>query len=95
VAWAELEGEVLGKVDGGGFGGGVAECSLWSKSADTDTSDGAGDDDAGGVVEFGVDLEEGSESARGFLLDNASILKWVRNVRTSEQCRRYSSHSNP
>ena len=66
MARAKLEGEVLSKVDGGGFGGGVAECGLFAEGAHANACDGAGDDDAGGVVDFGVDLEEGGESISGF-----------------------------
>lgn len=58
----ELNGEVLGQMDDGGFGGRVPECCICAEGADADAPDRGGDDYAGGVLDCGSLLEEGCES---------------------------------
>jgi hypothetical protein len=58
----ELDGEVLGQMDNGGFGGGVPEYCVCADGADADARDRGGDDYAGGVLDCGALLQEGCES---------------------------------
>jgi hypothetical protein len=61
----ELDGQVLGQVDYGGLGGGVAECCVGAERAYADAGDGGGDYYARGVLDCGALLEEGCESGGG------------------------------
>ena len=54
----ELDGEVLGEVDGGGLAGAVAVGGLGAEGADAEAGDGGGDEDARGVVDGRVLLEQ-------------------------------------
>ena len=59
---SKLDGEVSREMQGSGFGGGVAEGSLFAERADANTGDGGGYDYAGGIVESGAFAEERGES---------------------------------
>jgi len=64
---AELDSEIAGEVQGGGFGSAVGKSCVLAQGADTDACDGGGDDYAGGIFDGGASAEEGSES--GWMLE--------------------------
>ena len=65
MPWAQLDSEVAGKVDHGGFGRGVAVGAVVAEGADAQAGDGGGDDHTGGVVDGGALLEKRRESGGG------------------------------
>ncbi len=68
ILGSELDGEALGEVQSGGFGGVVAEGCVFAHRADADACYAGCDDDAGGVFEGAGFAEEGSESVRVILV---------------------------
>lgn len=61
----ELDGQVFGQVDDGGFGGGVGERGVGAEGSDSDAGDGGGYDHARRVLQRGAGFEEGFEFLDG------------------------------
>jgi hypothetical protein len=62
VSGAQLDGEIAGEVEDGGFRCGVGVCAHGADRTDAQTSDAAGDYDAGGIFLGGMCGEERCES---------------------------------
>lgn len=69
MAVLEQHCEITTKMQNGGLGSGVAWCRMLAEGAYADASDGAGDEDAGGICGRRFLREQGSESIY--------VLEWV------------------
>jgi hypothetical protein len=54
VATAKLDRKVTGEMDDCGLGGGVSKSSVLAKGTDTETGDGGGNNDSGGIFNGGI-----------------------------------------